>query len=191
MNIFKSESFRNILYYIIIGILSLITVLFLPFIGSSVGLEWVLPTTAAGWVVFIVTKLIISVMNVLIFHCFMLQAKINIKDDNNYQKANEMLGALKKKEVAPRSPGRWNTQQYLTKGTSLFFSSALATVALTQAIFTFDWVSALSYLFSIVMSVIFGLLQMQSAEEYWTTEYYQYAISEQNKEKEVINNDNN
>lgn len=174
-NIFKSDWFRNTMYYIIIAILSLLTVLFLPMIGTTVGLAWALPTTTAGWVVFIATKLIVSVMNVLIFHCFMLQAKINIKDDANYQKANEILGRIRKKEVAPRSPSRWNAQQYGTKGTTLFFSTTLATIALTQAIFTFDWVAALTYLFSMIMAVIFGLLQMKNAEEYWTTEYYQYA----------------
>ena len=49
------------------------------------------------------------------------------------------------------------------------------TVALTQAILSFDWMSMLTYLFTIVMGLIFGVLQMKTAEEYWTNEFWQYA----------------
>lgn len=183
MNIFKSEQFNHALYYILIGVLSFLMVFFLPFLGSTVGLGWNIPNTTAGWVVFVVTKLIVSAMSVLIFHCFMLQAKINIKDNEDYKRANEILGWIKDKEVAPRSPKQWHAKQYGIKGTTTFISSALTTVALTQAMFTFNWVEMLSYLFSVIIAVIFGLLAMKSEELYWTEEYYQYALVEENKEK--------
>ena len=163
------------MYYFIIGIVSLIALCFLPMIGSSVGLGWNLPNTFVGWVVWITVKLIVAVLNVLIFHCFMMQAKINIKDNERYIEAQSILRVNKVKEFIPRSPAAWNKQQYGTKGITIFITTGLSTVALTQAMLTFDWMSMLTYLFTIVMGLIFGIMQMKVAEDYWTDEFWQYA----------------
>lgn len=163
-------------YYIIIGVISFIALVFLPMLGTTIGLEWNIPNSTAGWVVWVGTKLIISAINILIFHSFMQQAKINIRDNENYKKARDILVHQKVKNVIPRSPAKWNTKQYLTKGVSIFLITGLSTIALTQAILTFDWVSMLTYLFTIIMGLIFGVLQMKNAEEYWTDEYYRYAL---------------
>lgn len=170
------DKFRQWLYYFIIGFVSLISLFFLPMLGSTAGLAWNIPNTTVGWIVWVVTKLIVAVLNIIIFHCFMLQAKINIADNEKYKKANEILLEAKKKERLPRSPERWTGKQYLTKGVSIFLFSVLSAVALTQAILTFDWVSMLTYLFTIIFGVIFGVLQMKAAENYWTGEYYEFAI---------------
>ena len=81
------EKIRAGLYYCIIGIISLIALFFLPALGSSVGIGLALPTTTAGWIVYIVTKVIIAVINVLIFHCFRLQGKLNVEKHEDYLKA--------------------------------------------------------------------------------------------------------
>lgn len=41
----------------------------------------------------------------------MEQAKINVRDNEDYKKANEILKKLKVKEFIPRSPNKWNRQQ--------------------------------------------------------------------------------
>lgn len=145
-------------------------------IGSTVGLEWNIPDTVVGWIVWVGSKLIVSTLNVLIFHCFMCQAKINIKDNENYKKAREILTDVNLKEIKPRSPGKWNAEQYGKKGVTIFITSSMAVVALTQAVMTFDYISMLTYLFTIIMGLICGILQMRTAEEYWTREYYEYAV---------------
>ena len=150
--------------------------MFLPMLGTSVGLEWNIPNTTVGWIVWVVTKLIVAIINILIFHCFMQQAKVNIKDDSNYKQARDILMREKVKEVLPKSPHKWNLEQYSKKGVTIFLASGLSTVALTQALLTFDWVSMLTYLFTIVMGLILGVLQMKTAEEYWTSEYLEYAL---------------
>lgn len=170
------DKFRQWLYYFIIGFVSLISLFFLPMLGSTAGLSWNIPNTPVGWVVWVVTKLIVAILNIIVFHCFMLQAKVNIADNEKYKKANEILLAAKKKERLPRSPERWTSKQYFTKGVSIFLFSVLSAVALTQAILTFDWVSMLTYLFTIIFGIIFGVLQMKAAEAYWTGEYYEYAL---------------
>lgn len=169
------EKTRQWLYYFIIGIISLVALIFLPMIGSTIGLGWNLPNTVVGWIVWAAVKIIIATINILIFHSFMCQAKINIKEDEKYIEANTILGRVKEKKYKPRSPGKWNSQQYGRKGTLIFVTSALTVMALTQALLTFDWMAMLTYLFTIIMGLIFGVLQMKSAEEYWTNEYWKYA----------------
>lgn len=185
------DKIKQFMYYFIIGIVSMIALCFLPMIGSDIGLGWNLPNTVVGWIVWVVVKLIVAVLNVLIFHCFMLQAKINIKDNQRYQEAQEILRLNNVKQYIPRSPTVWNKHQYGTKGITIFITTALSTVALTQAMLTFDWMSMLTYLFTIIMGLIFGIMQMKTAEDYWTDEFWQYAQSiknkEVNKESEPIN----
>ena len=45
------EKYRLYKNYAIIGIISVLLLGFLPFVGSEVGLAFVLPTTIAGWIV--------------------------------------------------------------------------------------------------------------------------------------------
>ena len=163
-------------YYIIIAILSLVSLLFLPMLGSEAGIHFKLPTTLAGWIVYVLSKLTVAGLNLLIFHCFILQAKLNIKDNPQFIQANQILNMLPDESgTSPRSPIEWNNEVYRKKGISIFITSILSVIGLTQAVLTFDWVSMLTYLFTILMGVIFGILQMNQAELYWTTEYLQYA----------------
>lgn len=162
-------------YYFIIGISSLFALVFLPMVGSEIGLGFDVPDTVSGWIVWIASKCIVSSLNVLIFHSFKQQAKINVKNDKNYTEANAILNRSKPKEYHPRSPKTYQTKAYAKKGTTIFITSGLATIALTQAILRFDAMTMLTYLFTIIMGVIFGIMTMFKDEEYWTTEYLDYA----------------
>ena len=179
----KMKAKQNI-YYIIIAIISFITVAFLPMVGSTVGLQWNLPDTTVGWIVWAVTRLVISIINVLLFYSFMEQAKLNVKDNERYKEANEILLKSKKKEHEPKSPSKWQAEQYGKKATKIFLGSAISVVAFGQAILSYDWVSMLSYIFTLAMGLIFGIMQMKKAETYWTTEYYAYALKKQESELE-------
>ena len=187
------EKAKQNMYYILIGIISFISVAFLPMVGSTVGLGWKLPDTPTGWVVWAISRLIIATLNVLIFYSFMEQAKLNVAKDPHYIEATEILLKAKKADHTPRSPQKWQALQYGKRGTKIFISSALSVVALGQAILSFDWVSMLAYIFTIAMGVVFGILQMKKAEAYWTDEFYRYAlmIKEEAKKPEEIVNDNN
>lgn len=188
------EKAKQNMYYILIGIISFISVAFLPMVGSTVGLGWKLPDTPTGWVVWVVSRLIIATINVLIFYSFMEQAKLNVAKDPHYIEATEILLKAKKADHTPRSPQKWQALQYGKRGTKIFISSALSVVALGQAILSFDWVSMLAYIFTIAMGVVFGVLQMKKAEAYWTDEFYRYALmikEEEAKKPEEIVNDNN
>ena len=179
------------LNYIIIGVVSLIALIFFPMIGSTVGLGWNTPTTIVGWIVWTVIKVLVAILNIIIFHCFMCQAKVNIKDNEQYIKARKILKEIENKNIIPTAPNKWVRRQYGFKGTSIGVLTAISTIALSQAILTFDWVAMLTYFFTVIMGVVFGILQMKSAEEYWTEEYYEYAlyIQKQNLKSEEKPND--
>lgn len=163
-------------YYIIIGIVSFVTIFFLPFIGSEVGLAFQLPNTAAGWLVFVVAKLLVAVLNMLLFFCFMEQAKVNVKDNPKFIEANEILKRYGKKEnYIPLGPEEWTKHEYKRKGLTITIGSIVSAIGLSQAVLTFDWISMLAYIFIILLGCIFGYLQMNVAEDYWTGQYYDYA----------------
>ena len=147
------EKCANNAYYIVIFVLSLLALTFLPLLGSSVGMELNIPTTTAGWIVYIVTKLIVCVLNMMIFDAFIKQAKINIKDNKNFKEANEILENNKPKGYVPRSPKVFLGHLYRRKGTKVFTSSALAVVSLGQALLTSDFASFISSLLSILLLV--------------------------------------
>ena len=178
------QTLKQGMYYIIIAVISLISVVFLPMVGTTLGLGWKLPDTTAGWVVWGVSRAIVATINVLLFHSFMEQAKLNIKDNEHYKEAREILVKVKKKEHKPKSPAQWNAAQYGKKGTTIFLSSAMSVVAIGQAVLSYEWTTALAYLFTLSMGIIFGIMQMKKAESYWTTEYYEYALMKKRMEEE-------
>lgn len=190
----RFRQLRQYIYYILIFVISFLVLVFLPMIGTDLDMGFKFPETPAAWVVFIVTKSITAFVNVMLFYCFNQQALLNVKKDERYIKANEMLGKLNiRKEYKPRSPRQYNFRLYAGKGSSIFFSSILSTFALSQAILTYDWISLLTYSLVILFGVIFGFISMYSSMDYWTVEFPLYAQmiqrEKENLDKEKSDND--
>lgn len=170
----KFEAYK---FYGIIGLLSVIVVFFMPFISSEIGMELNLPDTATGWVIYLITKALVVAINLAIFYSFMEQAKLNVRDNPKFIEANEILDRyFKDVKPIPMGPEEWTRKQYRGKGISLGITTLLSAVALTNAVLSFNVVTMITYLFTIVMGVIFGVIQMGSAENYWTGQYWEYAI---------------
>lgn len=169
------QKIKDLQYYIIIGVISVVALLFLPMLGSDVGLNFKIPNTVAGWIVYITTKILVATLNILIFHCFVMQGKTNILSNERYLEALRILQEFEVDDYIPRSPQEWHKTVYSKKGVTIFITSILSAFGLTQAILTFDWLSMLTYLFTILLGIIFGIFQMNSEEMYWTDEFYRYA----------------
>lgn len=173
------KAFKRYQNYIIIALLSFISIFFLPMLGSEVGLGFNIPNTWAGWVVWIITKLLVMTINILLFDQFVKQGKVNSLEHPNYIAAKDILDKAENQEEDPLAPSDYLSRLYRRKGIILLITSALGVFGLTSAILTFDWVSMLSYLFTIVMGVIFGWITMNNVEDYWTDEYYRFALKHQ------------
>lgn len=184
------SQFKMYQHYLIVGVISLFAIFFIPFLGSEIGLGLNFPNTKAGWIVYVTKNIIMAVVNILIFHCFVKQGEVNVQENEKYKEANAILEKNEVIERAPLSPKQFFKREYGVKGTTIFLTSVLSAVGLTQAILTFDWVSMLTYLFVVVFGIIYGLLEMNNCEEYWTQEYYDYAKSiEKNNNQEELTDD--
>lgn len=174
----KSEimmKLRQNLYYCLIAIASFVALVFLPMLGTNVDAGWNLPTNRRGWIVFIAIRIIVSILNVFIFASFINQGKLNVSDDPNYKKAQQLLAKVKNKDYVPRSPRKFNAIEYGQKGVTVFLSTATSLVALTQAILSYDWIALLTYALTVTGSIVFGIFEMKKVEIYWTVEYLEYA----------------
>lgn len=188
----KFDKLKQYQYYVVIGIISVFALFFLPMLGSEVGVDLKLPNTVAGWIVYITTKLLVAIINMLIFHSFIKQGKINILDDPRYKEACLILSDIEPDpEFIPKSPKEWAKEAYSKKGTTIAITSVLSAVGLTQAVLTFDWVSLLTYFFVIVMGIVFGIFQMNNTEIYWTEEYLLYAYAVQKASKKPLEGSQN
>lgn len=170
-------------YYLIIAAVSLFALFFLPMLGSSAGLAWSLPTTTPGWIVYVTTKLLIAAINILITFCFVQQGKVNIEDNPAYMAALAKFNTqTKETKLKARSPQQFYAEIYGKRSIAIFLTSMLSAVALTQAVLTFDWVMMLTYLFTLTMGIIGGIIQMKDVEKFWTEEFVRY-VAEKEEEK--------
>lgn len=176
-------------YYVIIGVVSLIMLIFMPMLGTEIGLEWNLPDTKVGWIVWATSKTCSASFNVLIFHCFNKQGKQNSLNNENFKEAKKILLENDCQPVEnPRSPNEYSREIYTKKGTTIFLTTALGAIGLGQAILTFNPLEFIVQLISLIVGLIFGFMQMKATEEYFTQEYLEYAKNFVKKEKKDVQN---
>lgn len=170
------DKVRQYLYYILVGVISFLALAFLPMLGSSQDISWGLPQTSAAWAVWIVSRVAASVLNVLIYHCFIRQGELNTRQNEDRQKAEKMLNKLdKNKEKKPIGPAKFLARQYIRKVPMIAASTFLSLLAFGPALLMFDFVVLIVYLFSVIISIVFGILEMKHVEEYYTVGLLEYA----------------
>lgn len=185
----RSEFFdqvKNIAYYIMIGLVSLLMMFVVPLFAGSLAGDYKLffPETTEAWIIYIIMRSANCVGNIAMFVFFKLQAKTNVQKDPNYQEAARLMATLKGRKAAkPRSPGRMNFQDYSFKAVSLVLMTLASTVTITALVIAWDLVSFISMVVAVLVGILFGWTTMIQNEEYWTHEYLLYA-------KEVTNGNN-
>ena len=170
------DKVRQYLYYILVGVISFLAIAFLPMIGSSQDIDWGLPQTPAAWAIWIVSRVAASTLNVLIYHCFIRQGNLNTKNDPNRIKAEAMLNKLdKNKEKKPIGPVKFLARQNIRKVPMIAASTFLSLLAFGPALLMFDFVVFIVYIFAVMISIVFGILEMKHVEEYYTVGLLEYA----------------
>ena len=178
---------QDYLYYFMIAIVSLFAMFLIPCCGSTVGMEWNFPNSVVGWIVFITSKLTVAIVNILIFHGFIKQSRINIRDNPSYLEAMKILNDVGRKTYTPRSLAEINKKEYGHKMITIFVSSMFSAFSFSQAILTFAITSLISYRITVLFGIIFGLLEMKKYEDYYTHEFVDYAKYIQEKQKGTEN----
>lgn len=182
----KLRALKSYAYYILIGIISFISVAFLPMLNSEVNIEYELPKTVASWSLWLGTRISISLLNVLIFHCFVKQGDTNTKNNPNRIKAEELLMIVKEEQIKlAQSPKHFLSHEYLKKIPTILLSTLLSLLAFGQAIFQFDVVTFTTYLFTCITSLVFGIIEMFKVEEYYEKEYLLYAQRKKKEQEEL------
>ena len=174
------DKVRQYLYYCLVGVISVVMLVFMPMLGSSAGLQWALPTTTAGWIVYIICKLCSAGFNIGLFHCFNKQGKLNILKNESYLEAKKLLKEMDARDIKKaRSPHEYHKDIYGKKGLTIFIMTLLGTVGLSQALLTFDVKEFIVQFVALVMGIIMGVLQMKDTEAFWTEEFLEYAKDKQ------------
>lgn len=170
------KKFEQYAYYLLIGVISFVSLAFLPMLTSSFDVGYELPKTKAAWLLWAGSRAAVSILNILIFHCFVKQGDVNTKNDSNRIEAEKILLIVtEEEEYKPKSPKKFLFSEYSKKVPSILFSTALSLVAFGEAILKFDPVTFLSYLFTVIMAIVFGVLEMFKVEEYYKAEMLKYA----------------
>ena len=180
-------TFRDISYFLIIGIISIIVVFIIPLISGAVygDIGMYFPKTTEGWIVYWCIRGGSVVGNVAVFVLFKQQAKMNIRNNENYLKAKEILSEhFESKEFIPRSPRQMNLKEYIIKVTSVVAMTILSGVTISALAISFDFITFLSCVVSTVIAICFGWVTMIKNEIYWTEEYLEYAKYVDKKIKE-------
>lgn len=172
-------------YYVIIVLVSLLAIvippLFMGCLSSDIGLAF--PTTREGWILWGVMNGSTAIANISILILFKLQAKKNSRNNPNFIRANEILARLsgKDKMLKPRSPSKMNSTDYSKKVITIVISTITASITLTSLILSFDWMTLLSCLISIIITLCISWTTMIANEEYWCEEYLLYALMEEER----------
>lgn len=168
---------KDNLWYGLIGILSIVVLVFFPMIGSGLPLRVTLPDSVIGWVVYIFSKLAIAAINICIFHSFMEQGKLNVSGFWKKLLADEILHKVKQqKQLIPLSPEEWLRKEYKNKGISITVSSVLSCIVLSQVVLTFDFIVFISFFLTLVIGLVFGIMALFKSEHFWSMDYFDYAV---------------
>lgn len=167
----------NNIYPIVIFIASLLVLVIVPMIGTQAEGGLAIPTEPEEAILYWTIKGLTAALNLTIFAAFRRQAKMKAKNSKGFQQAEEILGKVKQKKERYISPMEFSAKQWGTKGFTLLLSTALTSVALTNLVIYYDWVTAIACAVSIAIAVLFGLMTLASEEYYWEVEYLKYAKS--------------
>ena len=190
----RLETFKTYVYYGIIGVILLLTTVLIPFLAGGIteqGFDYYVPKTTSGWVIFWAIRIGTVLGNIAVYGLFKAQAKTNVRYDDNYIKACELLNKLNgEKGFIPMSPKKKAAKDWTTKGIFMVMTTAAESIVIGTLIINFDFITFLSCLSSSITAIIFGIVQMVKDEVYWTDEYLLYAeyitkyIDEESSEKQ-------
>lgn len=185
------NTFKEISYYLIIGLISILVVFVIPLISGALygDMGMYFPKSVQGWILYWCIKGGSALANVALFVLFKLQAKTNIRRDPNYLEARRILQKhVGEKEFIPRSPTQMNLQEYIIKGITVLITTLGASVTISLLIISFDFVTFLSCIVSTIIALCFGWVTMIKNEIYWTEEYLEYAkyIDKKSNQQEVV-----
>ena len=175
----RLETFKTYVYYGVIGVILLLTTVLIPFLAGGIteqGFDYYIPKSTSGWIIFWAIRIGTVLGNIAVYGLFKAQAKTNIRYDENYLKACELLNKLNgEKGFIPMSPKKKSLKDWTTKGIFMVITTAAESIVIGTLIINFDFITFLSCISSSITAIVFGVVQMVKDEVYYTDEYLLYA----------------
>lgn len=78
----------------------------------------------------------------------------------------------------------------LTKYTTTALGSFASVISLGYAVLTFDLATFISYALTLCIGIVSGVLNMKDVEEFWTNDYYIYAVQQHQATKQRTQGEN-
>ena len=174
------DAIKLYIYYILIGAISALSLIVFPIIGAagtdmSEAIGTAFPDSKIGWIIWTVTRCLIIILNMIIFSLFVYQSKINVKEEPAFKEAMQILSKHKPKEYRPKSPQKYFAKTYSTKGVTLMLTTAASLFAIGSAVINYDLMLLIATIFTIIISIAFGIITMKKCEVYYVSEFLDYA----------------
>lgn len=171
-------------YYVLVALLSITALIVFPLLDSStLSFASAFPATPTGWTIWAIERALIVIMNLLILTLFIKQARVNVKDNEKYKKAIEILEKYKPKDYRPISPKEYYGKLYIRKGTTLSITTLASLIAIGDAVINYNYLLLVATAVTILFAVVFGIISMKDTEVYLITDFLTYC-EELEKEKQ-------
>ena len=178
------DTFKQYFNYGIVAITSMLVLVVAPALESAITGELNYPDTLQGWLFWGVGRIAVTVLNLVIFIALDNQSEINARNNENYIKAKEILAADKKQQKVARSPKQVKRHDLVAKIPFIILGSAATLIALSQIILHYSLATLISYVFTVVMDIIWAVWHMiQKEVDYWSDEFLRYAYRVQEEQK--------
>lgn len=173
------EKVNQYAYYIMILLVAILAIFVPPLTTGALAGDFSIafPKKWQGWLVWGIINGSSAIANVSILVFFKLQAKKNSMNHPNYLKAVAILDSIQKKKrvFIPRSPKKMNLEDYSKKVVFIVLFTVMSFIAITNIIISFDILSLISTIISMIVTLVMSWTCMLNNEEYWTQEYLMYA----------------
>jgi hypothetical protein len=188
--------------FIVIGLVSFLGSGVVPFLASAFNekndqeiIKTAFPESTIGWVVWGIFRMMIVVINMSIFVAFVNQGKLNVANDKEYIEARTKWlevqvyrgnRSKKGKKVSYLTPKQHYAKLYSKKGLSLAIGSFASMFTVSFMVLNWDLATFIAITITVVMAIVFGILQMSREEFYWTNDFKIRAEVEYKKMKNEI-----
>ena len=165
---------------IAVVILSLVSMLLVPLLGSYATGQALMPTTTIGWIIYFTSAVAVSLCCLFIYLALHNQGKLNVKDEEEYIQAKELhlknFKRMNGKEIIPIDPFKWEKKQKMKKGIFQTLSIFLGLLGFGLAVLVWNNSQFISSCISIVMSISFGLVHMGDVERMFTEGWLEWEL---------------
>ena len=199
------EAIKARINFIVIGLVSFVGMGIIPFLAASINMDsdeeiikTAFPHSKLGWIMWAIFRLMVIIINIMIYVAFVNQGKANVKSEKSVIEAlkrwndvNVYKGKQKshKRPNLPDTPNKHYAKLYSKKGLIIATMTFASLFSITYMTLNWDLVTFLSITIAIILSIVMGIISMHKEELYWTSDFIVRVDIEYSKMMEELEND--